>query len=252
MKVLRFLGSALAKFDRDEGLFLASAIAFQALLCIIPFALLILSFAGTYLLTDERVIAQFEVSLEQAAPTLDPAVRKNLLEIVTNRGTYGIVGTISLLWIGTSVFSGLRTALDAIFEVPKPRGTLRGLALDLGMIALSGFTFLASVGLTAAIEYLRRVQSAILPAAPGILLELALSYVVPFLLAVVLCFQIFHLIPNRRVCTRSALWGALFTAVLWEVAKHLFKWYVLTFEGYSLVYGSLSAAAAISWGLTSA
>lgn len=245
MGVIRFLGAALAKFDRDKGFFLASGVAFQALLCLVPLSLLILSFAGTLLLTDESILQQLERSLEQAAPILDPALRENLLEIIAHRRTSGLIGTIGLLWIATAVFSGLRYALNAVFGVEKQRGTLHGLAFDLGMILLSAIAFLASVGLTASIEYLRRVQTEIFPAAPGILLQVALSYVVPFLLAVVLCFQIFHLVPNRRVCARSALLGAIFTGVLWEVAKHLFKWYVLAFKRYSLVYGSLSAAAVL-------
>ena len=245
MKALRLLGSALAKFDRDQGFFLASGIAFQALLCLVPFALLILAFAGTYLLTNESVIEYLGRSLEQAAPILDPAMQKDFLEIVTHRGTSGLVGTIGLLWMATAVYSGLRFALNTIFGVAKQRGALHGLAFDLGMIVLSAAAFLVSFGLTAFIEYLRRVQTAVFPAAPGILLEISLSYLVPFLLAVALCFQIFHLVPNRRVCTRSALWGAVFTGVLWEAAKHLFKWYVLAFKGYSLVYGSLSAAAVL-------
>jgi len=245
VRYLRLLGSALAKFNRDEGFFLASAIAFQALLCLVPFALLLLSFAGSYLLSNESAIAYFGQSIEQAAPVLDPALRENLMEIVAHRGTSGVVATVGLVWMATAVFGGLRYALNAIFGVAKPRGTLHGLAFDLGMIVLAAATFIASFGLTGAIEYLRRVQTRLFPAAPGLLLQLSLSYVVPVLLAVVLCFQIFHLLPNRRVCTRSALLGAVFTAVLWEAAKHLFKWYVLAFSSYSLVYGSLSAAAVL-------
>jgi len=245
VRYLRLLGSALAKFNRDEGFFLASALAYQGLLCLVPFALLLLSFAGTYLLTDESLIQHLGRSLDQAAPVLDPALRENLLEIVAHRRTSGVIGTVGLLWMATAVFSGLRFALNNVFGVARGRGPLHGLAFDLGMIALSAVAFLASVGLTAAIEYLRRVQTALFPAAPGILLQVSLAYVAPFLIAVVLCYLIFHLVPNRRVCARSALWGALFTGVLWEAAKHLFKWYVLTFEGYSLVYGSLSAAAVL-------
>ena len=191
MRHLRLLGSALAKFNRDEGFFLASAIAYQALLCLVPFALLLLSFAGSYLLSSESAVAYFGQSIEQAAPVLDPALRENLMEIVAHRGTSGIVGTVGLLWMATAVFSGLRYALNAIFGKARPHGTLRGLAVDLGMIALAAATFIVSFGLTGAIEYLRRVQTRLLPAAPGILLQLSLSYVVPVLLAVVLCFQIY-------------------------------------------------------------
>jgi membrane protein len=111
------------------------------------------------------------------------------------------------------------------------------------MLALSGAAFMVSVGLTAAIEYLRRTQSALFPATPGLLLKFALSVGVPFLVMLLLCFLIFYLLPNRRVAVRSALWGALFTGLLWEAAKHLFTWYVFALGSYSIVYGSLSAAA---------
>jgi len=242
---LRLFIAALVKFDRDRGLFLASGIAFQVLLCLVPLALLVLSFAGTYLFTNDSVTEQVERFLAQAAPVLDPSVQKGLLEIVTHRGTSGLVGTIGLLWIATAVFSWLRMALDTIFAVPEPHGTLRGFAVDLGMIVLSAASFLVSVGLTAAIEYLQRAQSAIFPAAPGLLLKIALSFGVPFAATLLFCFLIFRLLPNRRVAARSAVWGAVFTGVLWEASKHLFTWYVLSFGSYSIVYGSLSAAAVI-------
>lgn len=243
--ILRFFGSALAKFDRDRGFFLASGIAFQMLLCLVPFTLLVLSFAGSYLFAHERVVDQIGRYLEQAAPALDPAVQKNLLEIISHRKTTGVVGTIGLLWLATTVFGWLRIALNTIFGVPKARGTFRGLGLDLVMIVLCGASFLFSVGLTAVIEYLRRAPSPLFPALTGRLLGVALAYVVPFLVILVICFQIYHLVPNRRIPARAALLGAVFTGVLWEAAKHLFTWYVSTFGSYSLLYGSLSAAAVL-------
>ena len=243
--VLRFLVSAVKKFDRDRGFFLASGIAFQVLLCLVPLALLVLSFAGTYLLSNDSVTEQVERYLARAAPVFDPSLQKGLLEIVTHRQTSGLIGTIGLLWMATTVFSWLRMALDTIFDVPKPHGTLLGFAVDLGMIVLSAASFLASVGLTAAIEYLQRAQTAIFPAAPGLLLKIALSFGVPFAATLLFCFLIFRLLPNRRVAARSAVWGAVFTGVLWEASKHLFTWYVLSFGSYSIVYGSLGAAAVV-------
>lgn len=245
MSAIRLLGSALAKFDRDQGFFLASGIAFQGLLCLVPFTLLLLSFAGTFLFADDRVIGYIGHSLDQAAPVLDPALRRNLLEIVGHRGTFGIVGTIGLLWVAMTIFGWLRIALNTIFGVPKALGTLWGLGLDIVMILLAAVSFLVSVGLTAVFEYLRRSSSPLLSDAAGRFLTLALSYVVPFLVAVLICFLIYRLVPNCRVSARAAVRGALFTAVLWEAAKHVFTWYVSAFGNYSIVYGSLSAAAVL-------
>ena len=244
MQVPRFFGAALAKFWRDEGLFLASGIAFQVLLCLIPITLLVFSFAGSYFFSHERVMEQFGRYLEQAAPTLDAHLRGDLLEVVDHRRTTGIVGTLGLLWIATALFGSLRMALNAIYEVPRARGALHGMAFDLAMIVLSTAAFLASIVLTAVIEYLRHAP-ALFPEFRERLMGAAVLYVVPFFAVLVILFLIYYLVPNQQVGARSAAWGALFTGVLWEAAKHLFAWYVSASGSYSLVYGSLSALAAL-------
>jgi membrane protein len=244
VNALRVLGRAAAKFHRDNGLFLASGIAFQVILSLVPLALLVLSFAGTYLVSHERAMAQFASYLEQAAPTLDAAHRASVIAVVEDRGTIGVVGTAGLLWIATTVFGWLRTALNAIFGVPRPHGTVRGMLLDLAMIVLSGCAFLASTVLTGFAEYLRRAP-ALFPAVRERLTGASLSYLVPFAVILAICFLIYYLVPNRRGSARAALAGALVAGVLWEAAKHLFAWYVAASGNYSLVYGSLSAAAAL-------
>lgn len=238
------LGRAVTKFHRDNGLFLASGIAFQVILALVPLALLVLSFAGSYLVSHEQAMEQFARYLEQAAPTLDAAHRASVIAVVEDRGTIGVVGTAGLLWIATTVFGWLRTALNAIFGVPRPHGTLRGMLLDLAMIVLSGAVFLASAVLAGFIEYLRRAP-ALLPAVRARLTGASLSYVAPFAAILLICFLIYYLVPNRRGSARAALVGALVTGILWEAAKHLFAWYVAASGSYSLVYGPLGAAAVL-------
>jgi membrane protein len=245
VSAIRLLGAAVVKFDRDRCLFLASGIAFQMVLCLVPLILLVLSVAGSFLFTDERIVEYLGSSLERVAPALDPALQSNILEVVSHRGTSGIVGTIGLLWIATTLFGWLRTALDTILGAHKPHGTLKGLAFDVGMVVLSGLAFLVSFGLTAVVEYLRRRPVKLLPAETSELLYVTLSHVAPFLISLLICYAIYHLVPSRRVSARSALWGALFTGLFLEGAKHLFAWYVLTWRSYSIVYGSLSAAAVL-------
>jgi membrane protein len=58
-----------------------------------------------------------------------------------------------------------------------------------------------------------------------------------------MCFLIYKIIPNRKIQFKTALQAALFTSLLWEVAKQLFGWYVLHLGRFSMVYGSLSTLA---------
>ncbi len=46
-------------------------------------------------------------------------------------------------------------------------------------------------------------------------------------------FLIYKIIPDKRIHIKSALQAALFTGLLWELAKHLFAWYVLHLAEYS-------------------
>jgi membrane protein len=44
----------------------------------------------------------------------------------------------------------------------------------------------------------------------------------------------------------AALAGALLAAVLWEAAKQLFRWYILSFGVYDQVYGPLGVLVALA------
>jgi membrane protein len=56
-------------------------------------------------------------------------------------------------------------------------------------------------------------------------------------------FLIYKIVPHKKICYRTAFQAACFTTVLWEVAKHLFGWYVIHLGRFSMVYGSLNALA---------
>jgi membrane protein len=74
----------------------------------------------------------------------------------------------------------------------------------------------------------------------GPTIQWILKYLLPFSLTYCMFFLIYKIIPNKKVHFTSALQGALFAGLLWEVAKHFFSWYVVHLTAYSFFYGSLS------------
>jgi len=67
-----------------------------------------------------------------------------------------------------------------------------------------------------------------------------LKYLLSFFLTFCMYFLIYKIVPNKKIHYKSALQAALFTSLLWELAKHLFTFYVVHFALYSIIYGSLS------------
>jgi membrane protein len=238
----RLLWAALNKFDDDHGFFLSAGITFNFLICLIPLALLPLALLGTYLYSDREVLDHVRRYWENVIPSLDPAIMKSMLTIMRDRKIVGIFGIAGLIWTSTWVFSSLRTALNIVFRVEKGRGMVRGKAVDLLMIFLAGFSLLMSMALTSAITIIQGypLQSFI---NIGPIIHWALKYLLPFFFTYWMFVLVYKIVPNKKVSFKPAARAACFTSILWEVAKHLFGWYVLHLGRFSIVYGSLSAVA---------
>lgn len=241
-KDFNLLWEALKKFDQDHGFFLSSGITFGFLICLVPFLLLLLAILGTYLYSDKEILTHLKHYFENAFPSLDPRIMRNILKIIKDRKIVGVLGIGGLIWSATWVFSSLRIALNIIFQTKKGRSILRGKAIDLFMILLAGIFLLISMVLTSGITLLQGYHFG--PFINMILVfRLILKYVVPFSFTFLMCFLIFKIVPNQKVFIKPALKAALVTSLFWEVAKHLFNWYILHVGRLSMVYGSLSTLA---------
>ena len=241
LKNFGLLWQALRKFNDDNGFFLSSGIAFNILINLIPFIMLLLALVGTYLYNDQEVLDHIRAYFRDVAPTLDPKIMENLADVIQNRQIVGIVGFVGLLWFSTWVFGSLRIALNIVFRVEKSRGMLRGIGIDLLMILLAGSLLMVSMILSSVVTFLQADQGRILVAI-GPTIQWILKYLLPFFLTSCIFVLIYKIIPNKRVHFTSALQAALFTSLLWELAKHLFGWYVVHLARYSIFYGSLSTS----------
>lgn len=230
------------KFGEDHGFFLSSGITFNLLICFVPLMLLFLALVGTYLYSDREVLHHLRRSIESAVPTLDPRIMKNIMTIIRDRKIVGVLGIGGLIWTSTWVFSSLRTALNLILPVEKERGILRGKAVDVLMVFLAGLFLWGSMTLTSSITFLQgyRISPSL---GVGAILRFVLKYVLPFFFTFWMAFFTYKIIPNRKIRFRTALYAALFTSLMWEVAKQFFGWYVLHLGRFSILYGSLSTLA---------
>ncbi|MEN6507667.1 MAG: YihY/virulence factor BrkB family protein [Smithella sp.] len=240
LKSFGLLKQALSKFDKDNGFFLSSGIAFNILINLVPFIMLLLAVLGTYLYNDQEVLNQIRAYFRDMAPALDPKIMKNLTDVIQNRQIVGILGFAGLLWFSTWVFGSLRIAFSMVFRVEKDRGMLRGIGIDLLMILIAGTLLLVSMVLSSAVTFQQSFQGRI-SVAIGPSIQWMLKYLLPFILSYCMFFMIYKIIPDKKIHIKSALQTALFTSLLWEIAKHLFSWYIVHLATYSAFYGSLSA-----------
>ena len=240
--MIRALRLAAVNFRAHQGLFLASGLAFTLVTCLIPVLFFVVSLAG-FVLSRKAAAEVVLAQLSELVPVYKAELHEILAQIIRRRSLSGILGTAVLLIFASQLFTTLRLVLNVVFGFTGGFGFVHGAIKDLLLLFVMGVLFLASIVITDVVGWLKIIL--MVPIMPGewtqsvfILLAVALN--------TVLFFVAYRYFPPARVPAGAALSGALLASVLWEAAKQLFRWYILTFGVYDRIYGPLGALVALS------
>lgn len=234
--MLRGLRGAVARFSAADGLLLGAGLAFFALVCLIPLTLLMVSALG-FVLSSEQAANHVVGHLAQNFPVNRREITRTLLRIVETRRASGLVGTAALLLFSTQLFSVSRLVMHRLIGIRASAGFLRNLALDISMIVALSLLLFAATATESALEWFRAVvfdpgrQPIVSRDTTRVALSLALS--------VAMFYLGYRYVPRRHIRIGAALRGAVLAAVLWEIAKHVFRLYMRRLAIYDQIYGPL-------------
>jgi membrane protein len=235
--------SAFRYFYDHDGFFLAAGLSFYVVICIVPFLLLVIA-GSAFLISNEMVLREVVDRLGTLLPVYQAEMEAALRAVIAARGVSGVIGTLMLVFFASQLFAATRLVLNRVFQ-HKGRSFIHGMLFDVGMILLLTVLFLASIGVTAA---LARVRGLALPVGHGPIVPMVFHWAglgLALLLNLTLFVVIYRFVPNRRIRWSSVLSGGLAAAVLWEIAKQAFRWYIERVGVYSAVYGSLGVTIAL-------
>lgn len=230
------------KFFDDNGLFLASGLAFDLLLFCFPFSLLFVSALGLALGSSDRAIEALQAILQELLPITRPAFMANLAMVLENKGLLGLLGGALFFLTSSLTFGSVRGVLDTVFRVREPSRFFRGKAADVlvmllasGLLALMiGFTSL----LTLANDLLERFPRLDAIIGPGWVFA---GDILGFLFTLALFYLLYRFCPSQTL-QRPALFVAAFTgATLFELSKWVFAWYVGMAEGTAAWFGAVGS-----------
>jgi membrane protein len=212
----------------DNISFLAGGIAFNLLLAAVPFILLLLSGLG-YL---------------PHAGGNDEQLRQILDGVIKARGSVGLFGAIAFVWFSTRLFGTLRSVLGEVFDIEQGLDFIKGKLFDIKITILSTVLFVAYAVLSAYLKIAtNKALVALSTVGIGSSFHIRLEYWFGNILAVMfitgMFFALYKFLPSRRIRWEPALVGALFTSVLFELAKQLFTSYIGSFNPGSLYAGTL-------------
>lgn len=251
----RYYARGLTRELYERQVFLwAQAIAFKVLITIVPAVVLGTGLAAS-ILRLERPFATIQGLIRDFLPAYQSdQIVVFLSQLQSASGTLTLIGFAGLGLTAITLFTTLRTVLANVFqeEWHESRGFLGGYAFDLRMTVQVGAFFLTSTLITIA---QRTVDSKAFAWLQSVGMDTGwleqgwhtaldtFGLFLPFLLSVAMFFQLIWLIPVPKPPKRSALAGAVFTAVLWEVGK-------IGFTAYAAGYANFEQSALAALGET--
>lgn len=241
----RFLLQSVRAFRANQGLLLAGAVAYYALLSIVPLLILIV-IALSHVIEQADLLATIGRYLEWLTPGQSRAIVAELANFLSHRDFIGWLLLATMLFFSSLAFTVLENAMSIVFlhrVAARRRHFLISALLPYGYILTLGIGLLL-VTLVAGslqvvgeetIELFGREWS--LSGFSGLLL-----YLLGFAGEVILLTSVYLVMPVGRLAWRHALIGATIAAVLWEVTRHLLVWYFSRLSQVSVVYGSMTTA----------
>lgn len=244
---LDFVRGVYKKADADNIAFLAGAIAFNILVAAAPLILAALGIAGTILRlqqTDptETLLRYIFEGLPPVSEEFQALVGRILRGLVEQSTGLLSIGTVFFAWLSTRLIGTLRTALREVFDIQQGRGIIAGKLFDMKMVIAAGTLLALNVGITVTLELVARFGLDALGISTGDLRPFQLFYgrVVAFLSIWAMFLLMYRYLPPRKIHWSTAIVAATFAAVLFELLKLAFGWYVTNIADYRSTYGNLA------------
>jgi len=240
-----FAWQALKGFKANQGLLLAGAVAYYALLSIVPLLILIV-FALSQVIDQRELLSTIGRYLEWPVPGQARAIVGELAKFLDKREGVGWLLFATMVFFSSLAFTVLENAMSVIFlhrvverkrrfifSVLIPYVYILSLGIGLLLVTLVAGS-LQAVG-KESVELFGREWS--LSGFSGVLL-----YLLGFAGEVFVLTSVYLVMPAGRLAWRHALIGGVTAAILWEVTRHVLVWYFATLSQVTIVYGSLTTA----------
>jgi membrane protein len=245
----------LEAFRANQGLLLAGAVAYYALLSIVPLLILAV-IALSHAVDPDELLGTVAHYLEWLVPGQSRAIVAELANFLAHRSVVGWLLLATMLFFSSLAFTVLENAMSVIFHhrvaIRRRRFVVSAL-LPYAYILSLGFGLLVVTLVAGALQAMGQESVRLagrewsLAGVSGVFL-----YLLGFGGEVLVLTSIYLVMPVGRLSVRHALIGGVTAALLWEITRHLLNWYFATLSQVNVVYGSLTTAIVVLLSLEAA
>jgi membrane protein len=240
-----FALATLKAFKANQGLLLAGAVAYYALLSIVPLLILVV-IALSHVVDAAVLLDTVARYLEWVVPGQSAPIVDELTGFLEHREFIGWVLLATMIFFSSLAFTVLENAMSVIFlhrVVARKRRFIFSVLIPYAYILSLGIGLLLVTLVAGSLQAVGKESVELfghewsLNGVSG-----ALLYLLGFVGEVFVLTSVYLVMPAGRLAWRHALIGGITAAVLWEITRHILVWYFATLSQVTVVYGSLTTA----------
>ena len=243
--IWKFVVRTLKAFRANQGLLLAGAVAYYALLSLVPLLILIV-IALSHVVGEVQLLEALARYLGWLVPGQGEALTEELAKFLQHREVMGWVLLLTMVFFSSLAFTVLENAMSVIFVhrvAIRRRHFLVSAILPYLYIVLLGVGLLLVTLVSGSLQAMGEKSVAFLGYVWGLGgISAGLLYLLGVAGEVFIVTSIYMVMPVGRLSWRHALIGGATAALLWELTRHVLLWYFETLSRVGEVYGSFTTA----------
>lgn len=232
----RFTNRIWRRFFDDHVQTNAAALAFTTVLALVPAAAVMFSMLSVFPVFQDWATELESFVYDNLVPAAGDLVQSHLQEFIGQTGRLTAFGLLFLLLSALLLLFTIEETLNKIWRVENSRSVLQRLLSYWAVLTLSPLLMGASLSLTSYLISTTLQGGGNMAEARSWFLSL-----LPFMFETLAFVLLYTVVPNKPIRFRHAVVGGVTAAILFEVTKRGFTWYISNFHSYEVIYGALSS-----------
>lgn len=233
----KMLFAVFRRFINDDCPRNAAALTYTSLFAVVP--LLTVTYSMLAALPVFRGVGDDLQGMlfDHFVPATGQVVQDYMGDFAQQARQLTLVGVAFLIITAALMIINIEKAFNAIWRVEKPRRGLQAFLIYWTVLTLGPLLLGAGLVLSSYLTSLPLLEKVTDPVGGGV----ALWNYLPFVFSALAFTLLYWAVPHCRVRFKDAALGGMAMALLFEIAKAGFTWFVTSFPNYELVYGAFAA-----------
>jgi len=250
--LLKFLAKALRSFIKENGIDKAAILAYYSIFSSLFLITFFVFFFARFIKNPDKVLKTVYPFSEEFFSLISPDMLRRAIDLSTKVKEFGLIGALFFFFLGFLLIKKIVQFVNEMYGLNQEHFWGKNILL----IRLREFALLLVFGVLSFVSFL---GASILSTLKGVfenklfmgktldpfigkqLNSFLLLFLLPFLMSFLFLFVLYKWVPTKRVYLKGAVISALMTALLWEVTKRTYTYYLVHFSIMGKLHGPIIA-----------